>query len=381
MNKNYPPMPHLDPLRDIVLQNALDAVIAMDQDNNIIEWNTQAEKIFGWSKEDIQGRKLGELIIPPESRSAHYKGIEHFLKTGIGPILNQRIEVDALRKNNETFPVELTVMPIQIEGKFIFYSFVRDITKEREHEVERENLLIKEKTAREEAEKAILLRNEFLSIASHELKTPITSLKLKIQMLHRSLLKESSVTSNNEKASMTSSLINQINRMTKLVDNMLDISRIERGQFLLDIEDFDLREVIKKISADHLPELEASGCTLTFTHLDQAMRGWDRMRMEQVFTNLISNAIKYAPNSHVSISLSSSNDGILISVNDNGPGIPKEDIKKIFDRYERVQSSGQVTGLGLGLYITSQIIEAHHGKIWAESELGQGTTFFMSFQK
>ena len=118
-----------------LLENALDAVIGMDQDQTIIDWNRQAEITFGWSKNEVLGRTLAEIIIPAEYRQAHQRGIKHFLATKHGPILNRRVELIALRRSGEVFPIELTVIPINVENRYLFYSFVRDISQRKKTEV------------------------------------------------------------------------------------------------------------------------------------------------------------------------------------------------------------------------------------------------------
>ena len=114
--------------RQVVLEYALDAVIGVNANDEIIDWNIQAEAIFSWSKSEVLGKSLAQIIIPEHQREAHARGMKHFFATGNGPILNRRIEVTALHRSGRTFPVELTVIPILIDGSYIFYSFVRDIT-------------------------------------------------------------------------------------------------------------------------------------------------------------------------------------------------------------------------------------------------------------
>lgn len=114
-----------------VIESALDAVVMMDRDGCIIEWNRPAERIFGWSRQEVLGRNLGDTIVPPSLRDAHARGVARYLATGDGPVLNQRIEITGLRKNGSEFPVELTIIPIQLEGTTIFSAFLRDITERK----------------------------------------------------------------------------------------------------------------------------------------------------------------------------------------------------------------------------------------------------------
>lgn len=128
------------PWRKVLLEHALDAVVGMDQDQNIIDWNKQAEEIFGWSKEEVIGRQLAEIVIPQEYRKSHDDGLARFLKTGEGQIINRRIEVTALHRSKRVFPVELTVIPVLVEGKYLFYSFLRDISERKDNEERLRNL-------------------------------------------------------------------------------------------------------------------------------------------------------------------------------------------------------------------------------------------------
>jgi len=533
-----------DPWRRIVLENALDAVVGMDQNCTIIDWNRQAEVIFGWTKDEAIGRNLTETLIPPQYRDAHTRGLKHFLASGVGPILNHRVEIEALHRNGSLFPVELTIIPLRLGSSHIFYSFLRDISERKRIEREREwlrerssflsevtkvlladplglesrlqklmravvpklsdwctvdllqssqsiDLIVvhhsdpkKVELARElrlkyplstqdsagpphvmrtgrlelvndnpdvllqllsrdeehfrilkelgfrsylcvplhtrghllgtltfvmaesgrhfepedvslaeelaerassavdnailydEANEAIRVRDEFLSIASHELKTPITSLKLQTQMNKRRIDK-GDVTVFEKKAvtKFIESTDRQTDRLSKLVEDMLDISRIAHGKLSIHPEEVDLGVLVREVIDRFDEQLKATGCRYGMYIESSIVGHWDRYRIEQVVINLLTNAMKYGAGKPIEISVRHADHHAVILVTDHGMGIAQENLDRIFQRFERAIAAQNISGLGLGLYICKQIVAAHDGKITVESEIDKGSTF------
>lgn len=230
----------------------------------------------------------------------------------------------------------------------------------------------------EEAKKAIATREEFLSIASHELKTPITSMQLQFQAAAKMIAgKNKMVYQADMVEKRVTTAIRQLSRMTKLIEDMLDSSRIAMNKFQLNRQSFDLAKLMSEILDRYMEQFKATDIVLNVTipeNLPFIVNG-DEYRIEQVITNLINNAIKYGAKKPLSISLAQIGIDAVIKVEDQGIGIPKESLKHIFKRYERVDSTKNLGGLGLGLYISKRIIESHHGKIEVESDLGVRTTF------
>jgi signal transduction histidine kinase len=218
------------------------------------------------------------------------------------------------------------------------------------------------------------IRDEFISIASHELKTPLTSLKLQTQMAKKQLNRESTLTTEriNKQLDYT---VRQIDRLNKLVDDMLDVSRIGSGKLIIQRKTISLTDLIKELIERFEPQFEAVGCTLE-ANVDPGITGnWDSYKIEQVINNLFSNAIRYSPQEKIEVSLKSDQGKAVISVKDNGPGIEAANLERIFERFER--ASDATSGLGLGLYITKQIVSLHKGRIHVESEVGKGTNFIV----
>lgn len=232
-------------------------------------------------------------------------------------------------------------------------------------------------------QEALRTRDEFLSIASHELKTPLTSLKLQAQFFKRkSAGKDLQIYSQANVDKMVEQTENQATRLNRLVDDMLDISRIRSGKLDIQLEEIDLCDVVR----ESLERMRTQFINLKIDfpqlrHCEKATGRWDRLRLEQMITNLLTNAIRYGKSGVINVEVTSSDQHVRLSVQDQGIGIAPENTEKIFDRFERVVSAAEVSGLGLGLFITKQIVVAHGGKIWVESELGKGSNFIVEFPK
>lgn len=276
------------------------------------------------------------------------------------------IEFTARRKDGSTFEVRMWARLAQdAEGREIYPTTAIDITEQ--------------KRAAEALKEAIRARDEFISICSHELKTPITSMKLQFQLAER-LLK------NGDKKVFQEDLVEkrvttanrQLNRMASLIEEMLDVSRISAGRLELSLEPLDLAELVREVMDRFSEQFSILGVPAEFeAPFGSVTVVGDRYRLEQVLSNLLTNAMKYGSGSPIRVSLAGHGKSARLSVGDNGQGIPKESLERIFKQYERATSSSSVSGLGLGLYITRQIVERHRGAIWAESELGKGTTFIV----
>jgi PAS domain S-box-containing protein len=225
----------------------------------------------------------------------------------------------------------------------------------------------------EELKRAVEARDEFMSIASHELRTPLSTLLLNLEGLRRQLLTEDL----DERAQRKlESALRQTYRMEKLVSSLLDVARIVAGRLQLEPEESDLVEIVQQGVERMRSQAAAAGCALELRDPDQTQLAgrWDRMRLEQVVTNLVSNAIKYGGGKPIEVSVEVEGAQAVIRVRDSGIGIAPEHLDRIFDRFERAVSKNY-SGLGMGLYISRQIVEAHGGTISVVSEVGQGSTF------
>ncbi|MES2526964.1 MAG: ATP-binding protein [Bdellovibrionota bacterium] len=226
------------------------------------------------------------------------------------------------------------------------------------------------------SQKAIEIRNDFLSIASHELNTPITSLKLQLQMTKKTLDMTNDGTAlpmDRFKRSVDASC-KQVDRLISLVQVLLDVSRIQSGKLTFKFDNISLKSMVTEIMERFKEIIDTSQCEVEVTGLSDLNVFWDRTRIEQVFINLLTNAIKYAPGK-IQIHFQEIDGQVEFSFQDHGQGIPEEKLKTIFDRFERVGNNDSVSGLGLGLFIVKQIVEGHNGLIDVTSGEKTGSRF------
>lgn len=216
-------------------------------------------------------------------------------------------------------------------------------------------------------------KNDFIGMVSHELKTPLTSLAAVIQLANSKL-------KNSEDSFLTGAMQRaqqQVKRMTDLINGFLNISRLESGMIHIDKQQFEMEALIRDVIDES--NLTTGSHFIQFERCQPVQVNADRDKIRSVISNFISNAIKYsAPGKYVGISCSVKNGEVIVSVKDEGIGIEREDIPKIFDRYYRVETNRYISGFGIGLYLSSEIIQRHGGKVWAESEPGKGSTFYFS---
>jgi len=299
-------------------------------------------------------------------------------------------------------PISYLSVPLVARGRSLgaitlFYSFGRRYLPQDLFLVQqfanRASLAIDNSKLFQEAQDAIRIRDEFLSIASHELKTPVTSLRSLIELLllgmrqwvnsapQESFKKISLFSSPERLLRMLESSNKQITRLVKLMNNLLDVSRISAGKLDLELSDVNLRDLVREVLEVMRPEMEQAKCPVRLNEpagmLEHPIIGrWDRYRLEQVIVNLLSNAIKYGAEKPVHITIETNEDKVRIIVQDFGIGISSQYLPRIFNRFERAGlRDGALAGLGLGLYISKQIIEAHAGSISVESEQGKGSKF------
>jgi PAS domain S-box-containing protein len=228
-----------------------------------------------------------------------------------------------------------------------------------------------------QATEAIRAREEFMSIAAHELRTPLTPLRLQMQMIRRAL--DNPQFAALPRAADFKRIIaashQQVERLTRLVSDLLEVSRVAVGRMVLHCESVDLSVLVDE-EIEHLQrDMVAAGCRLNAKIVPNVVGQWDRLRIVQIVVNLLTNALKYGRGSLIEVMVTADAEYATLAVRDHGIGIAKEDQSRIFDRFERAVSSASFGGLGLGLYITKEYVSAHRGRIAVESELGKGATF------
>ena len=357
----------------LIIDTALDAVIGMDAEGKITDWNSQAEVIFGWTREEALERDLSETIIPLRYREAHRRGLRHFMATGEGPVLNRRIEITGIRRDGSEFPVELAVTSLKVGESFIFNAFIEDITQRKAAEED----LRKAKDAAEAANKA---KSEFLANTSHEIRTPMNGI-----MGMTELLLETDLTVKQRRFATT--VYRSATTLLDIINNILDFSKIEAGKLELETIDFDLRETMEEAATLLAERAHAKGLELTCLipeSVPRALRG-DPVRLRQILLNLISNAIKFTEQGEVTIRVdllqnASEQVTLQVTVTDTGVGIAEEAQAHIFEAF--AQEDGSTTrkfgGTGLGLAIVKQLVAMMQGTLGVTSSPGRGATFWFT---
>lgn len=332
---------------------------------SIENWNSGAERINGYGAPELIGRHFSVLYSPDEvGRGVPEAQLATAISEGRFEETNWRT-----RKGGRRFWANTVITPILDDhgGHIGFAQVTRDLSEVRRIE---------------ELEEAVKTRDEFLSVASHELQTPVTSLHLQQQLVSRLLRKMAA-------GPVDAQAVQQLlkcaegaesagRRLVRVLEQLLDVTRIRAGHLKLDVTDVDLVRVARDALETLAPQLAAERIDAGVTAAAPSLTGrWDRARINQVLTNLLSNAIKYGEGKPVSVEISADALGerALLSVSDRGVGIPAEKQDRIFERFERAVDSNQISGLGLGLYIVQKIVLAHDGRISVRSEPGQGATF------
>ena len=335
------------------------AIFMLDPEGRVMSWNPGAELVKGYTADEIIGQSL-EVFYPPESRAA---GRPAYLLAQARE--HGRVEDEGwrVRKDGTRFWADVVLSAMRDEsGTLTGYAKVtRDLTERRRLEEER--------VRRAQAEEALRLRDEFLAIASHELRTPLAALQLQLDGLQRLVGSNPRVGVRVEHA-RSSSL-----RLIQLVDTLLDVSRIATGRFELDPEPCDVAAIVQEVVDDHREVAARAGCELTAEVAGPIPCHGDKVRIEQVVTNLLTNAIKYGAGAPIEVTAGHDGGVARIEVRDRGPGIAPADLERIFERFERATAVRNYAGLGLGLYVAREIVTAHGGTIAVTLREGGGAIF------
>lgn len=358
-----------------IIETASEAVVGMDASGLITDWNRAAQDTFGWSREEAIGRDLADTVMPERYREAHRNGLERFLATGEGPVLNTRIELEALHKEGHEFPVELTITALRAGGSVSFIAFVHDITERKRAEQELRRAKEEAERTEREAEQANQAKSEFLSRMSHELRTPLNAI-----LGFGQLLKMEGLEPGQEES--VQQILKGGKHLLDLINEVLDIARIESGRITLSLEPIALAEALREaqdligpIAAEDGIELRTGDSWPHDLYVDA-----DGQRLKQVLLNLLTNAVKYnRPGGSVTVCCNEiAGNGLRLEITDEGPGIPPEMMDRLFVPFERLGADGTgAEGTGLGLALSKRLTEAMGGTLGVQSTPGGGSTFFI----
>jgi PAS domain S-box-containing protein len=333
------------------------AILLLDPDGHILTWNQGAVLIEGYEAPEVLGKHLA-VLYPPNGSGE--EGAEALLARARE---EGRAEIEGWRrrKDGTAFWASSLLTRLNNGGGAVrgYAHVIQDLTERRRQF--------------EQAQDAIRARDEFLQIAAHELRTPLTPLTLQIEMIEK--LVQETPELGRTLGSKIALAKRQALRLGGLVESLLDVSRITSGRIALEPESLDLTALVGELASRFTSEATRAGSTLEVRARGPAWGQWDRLRVEQILSNLISNAIKYGMGKPITVDVSEKDGRVHVAVTDRGIGIEEEALQRIFRRLERAASARYFGGLGLGLFIARELAEAHGGSLAATSRPGSGSTF------
>ena len=353
-----------------ILETSFDAFVEMDAEGAILVWNAQAESAFQWSQAEITGKNLCEAIIPEKYRDGYKQEVRQLLASDPGAALNRRFETTASSKDGREMPVEITISAMGHEQSQHFAAFVRDLSERKrfEHDL---------RDAKEAAEAANQSKSDFLANMSHEIRTPMNGIIGMTDLALETALSQ-------EQREFLGMVKSSADSLLSLLNDILDFSKIEAGKLDFETIDFLLRDTlddtIKVLGFRAQQKGLELGCRI-LPEVPDGLRG-DPTRLRQIIVNLVGNAIKFTSAGEVIVQAEVQEETeteatLHFTVRDSGVGIPKGKQETIFEAFTQADTSmtRRYGGTGLGLAISSRLVKLMGGRIWVESEIGEGSTF------
>lgn len=334
------------------------AIFMLDPHGVVTTWNSGAERIKGYKAHEIIGKHFSLFRPESEARSGVCeRELQSAARDGKFEEEGWRVRKDGSRFWASAVLTAIRDSTGQLMG---FAKITRDLTQRRQ--------LDEERLQRARAEEAVRLRDEFLLIASHELRTPLTSLQIDLHAMSQDPPGDDV-----KRERYLARVARNVDRLSALIDSLLNVSRLTHGKLVLDPVPLDLAAMVAQVADNMRGQAAKAGCELLLEATGPITGAWDRLRIEQVLMNLLVNAFKYGAGAPVAVSVARAGDEAIIEVKDRGPGIPEGDRERVFGRFERASSVRHYGGLGLGLYVSREIVKAHAGSIAAANRPGGGT--------
>jgi len=371
---------HSEKMTRMMLENSYDAFWAVDQAGEIIGWNRQAENTFGFSRSEVIGKTLAETIVLPRYVEAHLRQMDKMLTTGESRILNRRSEILMRRKDGVEVPIELVVFKVDLGDSTTFCAFAHDISERRQIQ-NRNRELNQELERRVEERTAELVRSnaelqQFAKIASHDLQEPLRT----IEGYANLLAKRYKGKLDKDADEFIDYILDGSTRMLQLIQGVLTHSSIGATD-LKPVEMVNVQDLIQTVIRNLSLAIRESHANVEYHNLPTVVA--NKSELVQLFQNLIGNAIKYRGTRAPVIKLSAEENvhEWVFSVEDNGIGIDPKYSEKIFDMFARVHGKTEYSGTGIGLAICKKIVETHGGRIWVQSDPGNGSIFLFTLHR
>ncbi len=350
-----------------ILETVASGIITIDSRGTVQDFNPAAERIFGYSSDEIAGCNVN-ILMPEPHRSKHDKYVQTYMGTEIKKMMSHEHEILGKHKNGSTFPLDLAVNEMCIGNKQMFVGVLTDITARKEAE---ESLI----AAKEAAEEANRIKSEFISIISHELRTPLTVILGNAPLL----TDPDDMPDPEEIAEIAQDMEEDGQHLLTLINGLLDISKIEAGNMQLNIEILSAKLLVEEAVETIKPLAEKKSVTIEIQAKDMTIHA-DPIRMKQILLNLLGNAVKFTDEGSITVRMFEDDNVALFEIQDTGCGMEKDDLPFIFDVFRQVDSSStrKASGTGLGLPITKRLIKMHEGEIFVKSKLNKGSSFIFT---
>jgi two-component system, LuxR family, sensor kinase FixL len=387
-------------LLNAIIESAIDGIITIDARGIIETINPAALTLFGYQENELKGKSIS-VLMPEPYKSAHDGYINMYQSTGEKRIIGIGREVLGLRKDGTTFPFRLAVSEVEYQDRKIFTGFVHDLSKEKEaeeklrkyaEELEQkvksrtqnlEHLVVELEKARDEASHSLekekelnQLKARFVSMASHEFRTPLSSVQLSASLIERYLQKADI----DNILKHTGKIKNSVSHLTSILNDFLSLEKLEAGKTEVQIQEFD----IVKFSEEIVEEMQLTSKQnqhIVYQHTGATSQVFlDPTLLRSAAINLVTNAIKYSgENTFIEFNSEVNETEVCITVKDNGIGIPLEEQKNLFEPFFRAHNTGNIPGTGLGLNIVKKYVEMMGGKVIYQSSQNKGTTISLIF--
>jgi PAS domain S-box-containing protein len=350
-----------------IVETAVDGIITINGRGIVQEMNRSAERMFGWTAQEVVGRNI-KMLMPEPDRSSHDDYLRNFLDTGLPKVIGQGREVNGMHKSGRLVPVRLAVGRVDLPGSQLFVGFVTDISERRALEASLRDTADK-------AEQAAEAKTAFLANMSHEIRTPMNAIIGFTELLLKNELAP-------QQRSHLSIVHQSARSLLGLLNDVLDSTKLEKGAVALEQIDFSLRELAQQVISSLRLSAENKNLELFLDYREgtvQYFKG-DPLRIQQVLTNLLGNAIKFTHSGQVSLSIFVDSGAVRLDVADTGIGMSEEQLQRIFDPFSQADASisRRFGGTGLGTTIARQLVELMGGDIRVESTPGRGSLFMVS---
>ena len=387
-------------LLSALVENAIDGIITIDRRGQVESINPAALNIFGYLEQEVIGNNIS-LLMPEPDKSRHNGYIEHYQQTRQKVIIGKGREVLGLRKDGTTFPFRLAVSEVQYDDRVIYAGFIHDLSKQKEAEKnlseyaygleaiveDRTTNLTKMLVELSKAKEAVSLslvkekelnqmKTRFVSMASHEFRTPLSSVQLSAILIEKYI----QLNDNTQAIKHVHKIKNSVASLNAILNDFLSLEKLEAGIVKANITSFDISEFAQEI-AEEMQLIAKENQRIIHQHIGSEDYVYlDPTLLRNCLMNLISNAIKYsAENTSIYVSTDLSKSKCVITVKDDGIGIPLADQKTLFQPFFRAHNTGEISGTGLGLNIVQRYVTLMSGKIAFESKEGEGAKFTLSF--